>query len=308
MSDNDGKTWNEITSTQTIIGGEYSAAWRAEKTGTFMFKAVWDGDNNYSICVSSALSLAIQEEVINKKITLPNNNETQIIISTNSSSTSFNFESTNGLIKINVTGPSGTTGLINIFFPDALLDSYGKPIENLAFTVDRISVSPNIVRTSGGNIITIIYNHNATVSIYCLTYSLTITVKNYQEAPIAAVNVTITGLIDTSGFTNSSGIAIFSNIPKGNSSIQVYYGPKIGESHIEVTDNKTSEIITTFGKNEEPVAEDQSLIKTLTYFIITTTVIFMLVTTSLIIENRKKKVNRKKRRKKVTVAHILVHS
>ena len=249
VSEDDGRTWNTVSSCTTTAGGSYSTSWRAERIGIYIFKSEWAGDHEYIGCSSNTLTLIIQAEVTSQQFILPNNDVVDVVSSTNSSSISLMVDAENGRIEANVTGQSGTTGVTNIFVPKELLESYDRTINDLVFTVDGVPVTPEITEVSGGYLVTLRYGHSMRlVCVHYLTYSLSVSVLDYDNVAVANANVVLDGPEKTSCVTDSSGLAYFSHLPKGEYTIEVYYGLIVGGDSINIDENKVITISTIVGQ------------------------------------------------------------
>ena len=225
------------------------------KIGTFIFRSEWIGNAEYSGC-SILLTLTIQEDIVAQKVVLPSNETVEVISSTNSSSIGFKVDVEKGVVEANVTGPEGTTGTMNIFIPNSLLEYYGKTITNIVFTVDKIPIKPEIVELSNGYLATLRYSHSERViHVYYVTYSLSVTVLNYDNLTLANAYVVLDGPVKTSNFTDNSGTAYFSSLPKGEYAVMIYYGPLVGEDSLNMNEDKAVTIRTTVGKLEAEYAE-----------------------------------------------------
>ena len=286
VSDDGGKTWRTIASPETSTDGFYSVSWRADRLGTFMFKAEWQGNEEYSGCVSGIVTLCIQEEIIHLRVVLPSGEETEVIMSTSSSSTAFTSDAANGRLMASIMDPDGSSGIMNIFVPKKMLDSHGKTVLDLAFTLDDKPVKPEIVEVVGGYLAAIRYTDNPrTISLYYLTCSLTIVVMDSQNETLSLANVSLTGPTRLSVITNSTGSAYFCSLPMGIYRVQVYYGPLVGEQNVNVTQDQTITIYAAAYKTEVEYAELQTeyqnlvaelnTIKTLTYISIATAMLLV---------------------------------
>ncbi len=105
-----GLSWNQLTLVKTSGDGTFAATWMPSVSGSFSIKAFWAGDSTYS-GTSNIVNFVIE----------PLND--QSVFSVNSNSTLFGlfFDSANKQLSFNVTGPSGTTGYANIYFPKTLI-------------------------------------------------------------------------------------------------------------------------------------------------------------------------------------------
>jgi hypothetical protein len=249
MSEDGGRTWSSVSSCTTSAEGAYSTSWRANRIGTFTFKSEWAGDDEYSGCISNTLTFVVQEEVTSQQVTLPNNEVAEVVSSTNSSSISLTVDAENGRIEANVTGQSGTTGVTNIFVPQGLLESYDRTINDLVFTVDGVPVTPEIIKVSGGYLVTLRYGHSMKlICIHYFTYSLSVSVLDYDNVAVANANVVLDGPEKTSCVTDSSGMAYFPHLPKGEYVIEVYYGPVVGGDSVNIDENKAITVSTVVGQ------------------------------------------------------------
>jgi len=288
MSDDSGRTWRSITTANISAGGEYAISWRADRIGTFMFKAEWQGDEEHYGCSSPTVTLNIQDETQRQSVALPNNGEAEVIWSTDSSTIRLAADAVNGKIEATVNGTIGSTGVANVFVPTELLDSYQKTMDDLVFAVDGTPVMPEIVKVNGGYLVTIRYSRNAkALSLYYLTHSLTLVVTDYQNEALAWANVSLDGPIRLSGTSNSSGLAYFSHLPRGSYTVRIYYGPLIGEKLVNVTDDTASPINTSFAKigveyaelqeRYESLTAELNLVRTSTYLFVVAAMTFVIL-------------------------------
>jgi len=289
VSEDGGRTWSAVSSCTMIAGGIYSTSWRADRIGTFTFKSEWAGSEEYSGCSSNTFTLTIQEEVTSQQVILPNDEVVEVVSSTNSSSISLAVDAENGRIEANVTGQSGTTGVTNIFIPRELLENYGRIIGDLVFTIDGVPMTPEITEVAGGYLVTLRYHHSTrTVCIHYLTYSLSVTVVDYDNVAVANANVTLVGPEKTSSITDSSGTAYFPHLPKGEYTIEVYYGPVVGGDSVSISENKAITISTIVGQLQveyddlstkyNNLETQLSTTTTMTYLFAAATLIFIVTT------------------------------
>jgi hypothetical protein len=105
------ETWNVIASVTTGLNGSFSVTWFTLATGNYVIKAVYAGDQTYAIMGT--------ETSINMVIT---DIENQIFsVSSNSTISGLNFNSTARTISFTVTGPTGTNGYIDIILGKSLV-------------------------------------------------------------------------------------------------------------------------------------------------------------------------------------------
>jgi hypothetical protein len=162
------------------------------------------------------------------------------------------FDAEKSRVVVNASGPSGTTGLTSIFIPFTLLEAYNTTIDKLIFIVDGVPVTPTIAVLPDGYIATISYTHSIhVIEVYVVTYTLTVKVLDYKGAPLPeGAKVVVCGPISTYGFTDKNGFVVFSKLPAGNYTLEVYYGPKVGSSTIKIVKDSSLTISTIVGKLE----------------------------------------------------------
>jgi hypothetical protein len=106
-----GKSWNQLTSVSTAESGAFAVAWTPLVTGSFLIKAEWAGNSEYS---------AVQTTV-NLIVTPFEEQHTFFSVASNSTVSAFAFNSTSRELSFTVTGASGTTGYIDMYVPKSLV-------------------------------------------------------------------------------------------------------------------------------------------------------------------------------------------
>lgn len=102
-------SWVPISSDLTDEQGKYAIQWVNSASGTFTLKAEWSGDEtNDETSNQTALSF------------LPYQKQQNFIFETNSTIYDLDFNAAASSLRFNVTGPSGTTGYVNIRAPISL--------------------------------------------------------------------------------------------------------------------------------------------------------------------------------------------
>jgi len=255
-----GSTWSVIASIPTDSAGRYSYVWRALASGAYMFKSDWLGNAECEGDESQVIKVVISEEVKQSSVTLPTGITVLVSSSSNSTTMDMGFNVEENKVVVNATGPSGTTGLTSIFIPFTLLEAYNTTIDKLAFLVDGVPVTPTIAVLPDGYIVTVSYTHSVhVIEVYMVTYTLTVRVLDYKGAPLPeGAKVVVYGPINTYAFTNKTGVVVFSKLPAGNYTLEVYYGPKVGSSTINMVKDSSLTINTVVGKLE---AEYEQLTK-----------------------------------------------
>jgi hypothetical protein len=143
-----GATWQDLAYVKTIDDGTFSAVWMPSASGNYLVKATWLGDNIYSP-VSKIVSFAVQ----------PSNNQAKdtFSVASNSSLSSLKFDSSNDALAFSVSGPSGTSGYVQVCVPKTLL----KDATNLKVTLDGNNVAYQPVDSGDVWVIIFTYHHSS---------------------------------------------------------------------------------------------------------------------------------------------------
>lgn len=143
-----GATWQDLAYVKTIDDGTFSAVWMPSASGNYLVKATWLGDNIYSP-VSKIVSFAVQ----------PSNNQAKdtFSVASNSSLSSLKFDSSNDALAFSVSGPSGTSGYVQVCIPKTLL----KDATNLKVTLDGNNVAYQPVDSGDVWVIIFTYHHSS---------------------------------------------------------------------------------------------------------------------------------------------------
>ena len=109
-SANGGKSWIDLTLVNTGSDGSYLVTWMPSVTGNYLLKAVWEGNEIYSN-TSAIVNLAVT----------PFAEQSVFSVTSNSTISEFAFNSTISELRFGVSGPSGTTGYVNVYIPKSLI-------------------------------------------------------------------------------------------------------------------------------------------------------------------------------------------
>jgi len=110
-----GATWNDITLTTTDSTGAYDAVWLPDATGNFLVRAVWNGNTTFpSSSVNVALAVTPFEE------------KTFFSVTSNSTITNLVFKSLSRKLSFSISGPSGTTGFVEVTIAKYLIADISK--------------------------------------------------------------------------------------------------------------------------------------------------------------------------------------
>ncbi len=105
-----GASWSPLTSITTDENGGFTVAWTPLVTGNFLIKAAWTGNTAYS-GVNTTVNLIIT----------PFEEQNVFSVTSNSTVSAFAFNSTSKELSFAVTGPTGTTGYVDIYVPKSLI-------------------------------------------------------------------------------------------------------------------------------------------------------------------------------------------
>jgi hypothetical protein len=140
-----GKTWVPLTSVNTNDKGVFSATWMPDVTGDYLIKAAWDGDATFSEAVTVVnFAVAAFEE------------ETVFSITSNSTISQLSFDSDNSELSFGVTGPSGTTGYVNLYVPKSLITD----ISSLKVYLDQNQLSYTYQDSGDSWVVLFNYDHS----------------------------------------------------------------------------------------------------------------------------------------------------
>lgn len=110
-----GTSWSDLTLVNTGSDGSYSAEWFPSVTGNYLIRAVWDGNSSYSEA-STTVNLAVT----------PFAQKNVFSVASNSTVSELVFNSTSRELSFTVTGPSGTTGYVDVCIAKTIIDEVTK--------------------------------------------------------------------------------------------------------------------------------------------------------------------------------------
>jgi hypothetical protein len=117
-----GTSWNDLTIITTNYEGYYSATWFPSATGNYLVKASYEGTNH---------TLGASSEVVNFAVT-SFETKTLFSVSSNSTVSALEFNSTTSELNFVVTGPSRTTGYVECTIAKSLVTN----AENIRISLD----------------------------------------------------------------------------------------------------------------------------------------------------------------------------
>ena len=144
---NQGQSWNELTLITTNDEGYYSATWFPSVTGNYLLKASYKGSSH---------TLGTSSEVVNFAVT-SFETDTLFSVSSNSTVSSLEFNSTTSELGFIVTGPSGTTGYVECAIAKSLVTN----AENIKMSLDGNELSYNLSSRADMWLLYFTYKHSS---------------------------------------------------------------------------------------------------------------------------------------------------
>jgi len=143
---NEGNSWNNLTTVSTDSTGSFSAEWLPPATGTYLLKGTFSGNANYSKA-SAIVNFAIA----------PFKQESTFSVTSNSTLSALAFNSTSNQISFTVSGPSATTGYVNIGIPKSLIADISK----LQLFLDGTQISYSVQQQPDLWMVSFAYQHSS---------------------------------------------------------------------------------------------------------------------------------------------------
>jgi hypothetical protein len=106
-----GESWQDLTLLNTAADGSYSALWFPTVTGNYLLKAVYQGNENY-LGTTNTVSFVME----------PCTEQSIFSVTSNSTISEFSFNPTNEQLCFTVSGPTGTTGYVDMYIPKSLIN------------------------------------------------------------------------------------------------------------------------------------------------------------------------------------------
>jgi hypothetical protein len=160
-----GNSWESLTLVNTLADGSFKAIWQPDVTGNYLIKATFEATSNMN-GVSKTINLALTPDPEHNVFTL----------TSNSTITQFAFNPDSKELSFVVSGPSPTTGYVNIYIPKTILDD----ISALKAYVDGNQISFNSESQSDSWLIFFTYSHS--------THTITMTIA--EPATISTTDST----------------------------------------------------------------------------------------------------------------------
>ncbi|MCW4006043.1 MAG: InlB B-repeat-containing protein [Candidatus Bathyarchaeota archaeon] len=104
-----GASWDVLSFVNTDANGDFSVVWKPSVTGNYLLNATWAGNSEYAATntlVNFALTAYQDESVFS--------------VTSNSTLSGLMFNSAENQLSFSVTGPSGTTGTVDVVIPKTM--------------------------------------------------------------------------------------------------------------------------------------------------------------------------------------------
>jgi hypothetical protein len=145
-STGNGTLWTDIASVCSDERGNYSLTWMPTEAATYLLRGTYSGNSTVS-AASKTVSFAI----------LPYEQKSVFSVTSNSTISSFAFNSTSNQISFSVTGLNGTAGYTEITIPKTMLTD----ASNLQVRLDGTEVSYTAQDQGDCWVISIAYHHSS---------------------------------------------------------------------------------------------------------------------------------------------------
>ena len=157
---NNGASWTDLTSANTDNSGDFDLLWMPTVTGNYLVKAEWAGNETYQ-AVNTTVSFALS----------PQTEDAVFSVNSNSSLSALSFNSTKSQLSFGVSGPTGTTGYVEVYIPKMLLSTASA----LSVNLDGNTLPFTCQSIDNAWLISITYHH----STHQITMSLNVPPSNF---------------------------------------------------------------------------------------------------------------------------------
>jgi hypothetical protein len=140
-----GASWNDLTTVNTDASGEFAALWMPSVTGNFLVRAAWDGNSLYE---STSL-------IVNLVVS-PFEGQSVFSVTSNSTLSSFSFDSAKKELTFSVAGQSGSAGYVDMYIPKSLITD----ISGLTVNLDGNQLSYTSNSQDDSWLVSFTYHHS----------------------------------------------------------------------------------------------------------------------------------------------------
>ncbi len=177
ISVDEGKSWTGLTTAGTDNSGNFAAVWFPSASGIYLLNARWDGNSSFSDA-NTTINFAV----------LPYQEQSVFSVSSNSTISAFAFNSTSHDLSFSVSGPSGTTGYVDIYVPKTLIGD----ASILKVSLDGNKLEYTIASQGDSWLLSFTYHHSihqVTINLGTAT-SVSSTQSQTEELVVSAAAIT----------------------------------------------------------------------------------------------------------------------
>ena len=142
-----GNSWESLTMVNTQSDGSFAAVWYPDVTGNYLVKATSQATSSMK-AASKTVNLAITPDADENNV---------FTVNSNSTITEFTFDSTSNQLSFIASGPSPSTGYVEIYIPKSILSD----ISELTAYIDDQQVSFDSESQGDSWLITFTYSHSS---------------------------------------------------------------------------------------------------------------------------------------------------
>jgi hypothetical protein len=142
---NEGISWTGLTTAGTDNSGNFAAVWFPSASGTYLLNAQWYGNSTFSDA-NTTINFAV----------LPYQEQSVFSVSSNSAISAFAFNSTSQELSFSISGPSGTTGYVDIYIPKSLISD----VSNLKVYLDGNQLTYATASQGDSWLVSFAYHHS----------------------------------------------------------------------------------------------------------------------------------------------------
>jgi parallel beta-helix repeat protein len=141
-----GTSWDALSFVNTDSDGKFTVAWRPSVTVNYLLNATWEGNTEYP-ATSTIVNFA----------STPYEEESVFSVTSNSTLSGLVFDSANTELRFIVSGPTETTGYVDVVIPKTLISD----ISSLKVCVDGSQLSFNSISQTDSWVISFTYQHSS---------------------------------------------------------------------------------------------------------------------------------------------------
>jgi hypothetical protein len=177
-----GQTWTDLTSVTTDSSGHFAALWLPSVTGNFLVRVTWNGNS----------TLGGSSTINNLAITPYKEGASYFSVTSNSTLSSFLFDSEHKVLSFTVAGDTGTAGYVELYVPKSLL----RNATDLQVNVDGKPLTFTSVEQSDCWLISFTYHHSThEVTVNMGTLASTQTQNSSDGNPWILVGAVLTAVV-----------------------------------------------------------------------------------------------------------------